>query len=173
MIVGDVEPLPQVDPDSGSRTAASVHERETEFRTFVVENEPHLRRAFVAAYGSQRGREATSEALAYAWEHWDELKTVHNVPGYLYRVGQSRTRSRKTPVAFEMTPEIHEQLVEPKLVRALESLSARQRTAVVLVHAFGWTLTEVAEYMGLKVTSVQNHLERGLRKLRHQIGETT
>jgi DNA-directed RNA polymerase specialized sigma24 family protein len=37
---------------------------------------------------------------------------------------------------------------------------------VVLVHGFDWTLGEVAELCGVRVTSVQNHLERGLAKLR-------
>jgi RNA polymerase sigma factor (sigma-70 family) len=60
-------------------------------------------------------------------------------------------------------------MVEPALVPALKSLSARQRTAVVLVHGFGWTIREVAELTGTKVTTVQNHLERGLAKLRRAL----
>jgi RNA polymerase sigma factor (sigma-70 family) len=52
----------------------------------------------------------------------------------------------------------------------LRSLSQRQRTAVVLVHGFGWTLREVAEIMGTKITTVQNHVERGLAKLRTELG---
>ncbi len=56
--------------------------------------------------------------------------------------------------------------VEPGLPRALARLSKQQRTAVVLVHAFGWTFREVAELTGVKPTTVQNHLERGLAKLR-------
>ena len=45
-------------------------------------------------------------------------------------------------------------------------LTERQRVAVVLVHGFGWTLREVAELTDVAVTSVQNHVERGLEKLR-------
>jgi DNA-directed RNA polymerase specialized sigma24 family protein len=44
---------------------------------------------------------------------------------------------------------------------------------VVLVHGFGWTLREVAELRGVKVTSVQTHLERGLRRLRAALEVTT
>ena len=40
---------------------------------------------------------------------------------------------------------------------------------VVLVHGFQWTLREVAELTGTKVTTVQNHLERGLVKLRRAL----
>jgi DNA-directed RNA polymerase specialized sigma24 family protein len=147
---------------------ADVEER---FTAFVLEIEPRLRRAFVAAYGSYRGREATAEALAYAWEHWSRLAEVHNVPGYLFRVGQSRTRRKRTALTF--TPDDQpDPVFEPDLIPALRALTLRQRTAVVLVHGFGWTLHEVAQLTGTKVTTVQNHLERGLAKLRHRLEGT-
>jgi DNA-directed RNA polymerase specialized sigma24 family protein len=143
-------------------------DRESQFTEFVARNEPTLRRAFVAAYGGQRGREATAEAMAFAWENWDRLSEVGNVAGYLYRVGQSRTRHRRPP--FDLVPSHPEEAqFEPGLLPALASLSLRQRTAVVLVHGFGWTLREVAELTGVKVTTVQNHLERGLAKLRRHL----
>jgi len=127
--------------------------------------EPRLRRALVAAYGSERGREATAEALAYAWEHWGRLRGAENLIGYLYRVGQSRIRQRKDRPLF-VRPDHPEPWFEPALAPALADLSESQRTAVVLVHGFGWTMREVAECTGVKVTSVQNHLDRGLKKLR-------
>jgi hypothetical protein len=87
-----------------SRPGASGDEddgrRNEEFTAFVAEHEPRLRRAFVAVYGGYRGREATAEALAYAWEHWNRLSGMENVPGYLYRVGQSRTKDRRAALAF-------------------------------------------------------------------------
>jgi RNA polymerase sigma factor (sigma-70 family) len=56
--------------------------------------------------------------------------------------------------------------VEPGLGEALKELTEAQRTAVILVHGFGWHLREVAELTGVKVTSVHTHLDRGLKKLR-------
>ena len=141
---------------------------EQEFTAFVTEHECRLRRAFVAAYGGERGREATAESLAFAWEHWDRISRMDNAPGYLFRVGQSRTRQRRITLTFASRGE-DDPMVEPALVPALKSLSARQRTAVVLVHGFGWTIREVAELTGTRVTTVQNHLERGLAKLRRAL----
>lgn len=137
----------------------------TEFRSFMEHAEPRLRRALIAAYGAERGREATAEALAYAWEHWEHVKTMSNATGYLYRVGQSKTRERRKQPLFAR-PDHPEPWFEPALAPALEKLSEGQRTAVVLVHGFGWTMREVAECTDVKVTSVQNHLDRGLKKLR-------
>jgi DNA-directed RNA polymerase specialized sigma24 family protein len=135
------------------------------FRRFLVEAEPRLRRALVAAYGGDRGREAAAEALAYGWEHWDEISAMTNPIGYLYRVGQSRTRSRKTRTVFGR-PQSGEPWIEPGLGAALAALSERQRVAVVLVHGFGWSLAEVAELTGIAVTTVQTHVERALARLR-------
>jgi DNA-directed RNA polymerase specialized sigma24 family protein len=70
-----------------------------------------------------------------------------------------------TPPLF-VRDEWHEPLVEPGLEQALADLSEGQRKAVILIHGFGWTMREVADLNGTKVTSVQNHLERGLQHLR-------
>jgi RNA polymerase sigma-70 factor (ECF subfamily) len=139
--------------------------RAEEFSEFFGEAEPRLRRALVAAYGVERGREAAAEALAYGWEHWSRVRRMANPVGYLYRVGQSRGRPRKHRVLVERShPD--DVWVEPGLYKALMKLTERQRVATVLVHGFGWTLGEVAELTGLSVSTIQNHLERGLRTLR-------
>ena len=59
------------------------------------EIEPRLRRAFLGSRGVDGAADAVSEATAYAWEHWHEVRAMENPTGYLYRVGQSRTRTRK------------------------------------------------------------------------------
>ncbi len=138
------------------------------FSEFFAFAEPRLRRALIAAYGSARGLEACGEALAWAWEHWGEVEAMTNPLGYLYRVGQSRTRPRKRRPVFEI-PTHEEPLVEPGLATALSSLSERQRLAVVLVHGFGWTHREVAELTGTSQSSVQSHLDRGLARLRRNL----
>lgn len=136
-----------------------------EFESFVNDVEPPLRRALIAAYGLERGRDATAEALFWAWEHWDQTKGLTNQVAYLYRVGQSKTRDRKTPIFFARNEDSHEWF-EPGLVPALAALSEHQRVAVVLIHGFGWKLREVAELLGVGISTVQSHLERGLRNLR-------
>lgn len=135
------------------------------FEAFAENAEPRLRRAFVAAYGPDRGAEATCEALAYAWEHWDDVELLDNPAGYLYRVGQSRTRPRRFRTVFPPAPRDLPH-VEPGLPAALEALTEAQRSAVVLAHGYGWTLAEVAELTGVTVSTVQTHLDRGLAKLR-------
>jgi RNA polymerase sigma-70 factor (ECF subfamily) len=145
-----------------------------EFTDFVHEHEPRLRHALIAACGGETGREAACEALAYGWEHWDRIKRMDNPGGYLYRVGLRRGRrlnSRQRPL-YTAADAAHIPDVEPVLMKAVASLTARQRTTVVLVHCFEWSLSEVGETLGLSKTTVQNHLERGMTSLRRQIGES-
>jgi DNA-directed RNA polymerase specialized sigma24 family protein len=145
--------------------------RRNEFKDFVEAVEPRLRRSLVAAYGFERGREATAEALAWAWEHWDQVKRMDNQTAYLFRVGQSRSRRRKSPATFDQGDRA-EPWFEPALAPALAALTERQRVAVVLIHGFDWTMREVAELMGIRITSVQTHLDRGLRNLRSMLEVT-
>ena len=75
---------------------------------FVRDVEPRLLQALVAAYGPREGREATVDALSWAWEHWDRLGPIANKVGYLYRVGQSATRrysSRAIPLRRNVSEE--------------------------------------------------------------------
>jgi DNA-directed RNA polymerase specialized sigma24 family protein len=40
----------------------------------------------------------------------------------------------------------------------------------MLIHGYGWTQMEVAELLGVSKTTVQQHLERGVVKLRKSLG---
>jgi DNA-directed RNA polymerase specialized sigma24 family protein len=142
----------------------------TTFESFAAEVRPRLARAFVAAYGLDRGQDALAEAMAYAWERFASVSSMENPAGYLYRVGQSRSRRRARPRSFPPPREVGLPDVEPGLPGALGALSERQRVCVTLVHAYDWTHQEVAELLGLSRSSVQNHVERGLENLRRAIG---
>jgi DNA-directed RNA polymerase specialized sigma24 family protein len=141
------------------------------FERFVEDVGPRLGRALAALYGFEDGRDATAEALAYAWENWQRLQHIANLPGYLFRVGQTRGRRRCQPAAelFDIG-EGGDYIFEPGLPRALAALTQRQRLAVVLVHGYGYTMREVAELTGIRPTTVQNHLTRGLSRLRTSLG---
>ena len=140
----------------------------TEFERFAGLAESKLRRAYIAAYGVERAAEATAEAMAWAWEHRDRLDTMENPVGYLYRVGQSRTRSRRRPnlpaPAALGVPE-----VEPRLIEELAALPERQRVAVWLVHACEWTHREVGEALGISTSAVSTHVARGTERLRTRL----
>jgi DNA-directed RNA polymerase specialized sigma24 family protein len=132
-----------------------------------------LRQVLVARFGWELGLEAWHDSVAYAWEHATELDRMTNPIGYLYRVAQTSVRrQRRANRRFDL-PSVDEQRlpdVEPRLPRALAGLSERQRVAVMLVHAHGWGHDDAAEAMGIGVSSLRNHLRRGLERLRSELG---
>lgn len=151
-------------------TVTTEHANDPSYAAFHVRAEPRLRRALIAKYGGELGREGAAEALAYGWENWDRIRTMDNPVGYLYRVGQSRLRRLlPRPPRFDPPPVPVEPWIEPGLPGALGRLSRRQRQVVILVHGFDYTHREVADLLGISRSSVQNHVERGLAKLRSRL----
>lgn len=139
-----------------------------EARSLLSEAEQRLRRAYIAAFGVERAAEATAEALAWGWEHRDRLEGMDNPVGYLYRVGRSRSRRRRSAL-LPSPGRIGMPDVEPALIDALRGLSERQRTSVWLVHACEWTQVEVAEALGISPSAVSTHVARGLETLRRAL----
>jgi DNA-directed RNA polymerase specialized sigma24 family protein len=147
-------------------TAANADRRQ--FAEFFAAVQPRLRRALSAAYGPDAGYEATAEALAWAWEHWDRVAGMEAPVPYLYRVVQTRSRRPKIPVFTDRTVWA-EPWVEPVLAGDLTRLSERQRVAVMLMHAYGWTAGEVGELLGVSAPTVKTHVRRALTQLKREL----
>lgn len=154
MITGEVRVVPQ--------TA-------DEFEGWYRSVEPRVRAALVARYGPEVGREAAAGALAWAWENWDRVASMDNEVGYLYRVGQSKSRRRREGWLGAPGADA-EARYEPGLPSALAALPTKQRTAVVLVHGYGWSFAEAADVLGVTKSTVQSHVGRGMVALRQRLG---
>lgn len=140
------------------------------FESFARTAGARLRAGLVAAYGPETGQDAAAAALAYGWEHWDRVSGLENPAGYLFRVGQTAARRSFRKQGFLPVPEPDElPSFEPGLLPALEDLTESQRTAVVLVHGFGWSQVEVAELLDVSASTLRTHLSRGLAKLQNAL----
>ena len=145
------------------------------FTRFVRSHQDGLRRALIAGFGPEVGRDAAEEALIYGWRHWSRVRAMDNPAGYVYRVGHRMARKlsrvRSGPL-FPASAPVENPGFEPRLPTALGQLSERQRAVVVLVHAYGLSQRETARMLGLSKGSVQRHLDRGLGRLRSELGVT-
>jgi RNA polymerase sigma-70 factor (ECF subfamily) len=127
----------------------------------------------MAGFGSEVGREAAAEALAYGWQHWGRLEGMDNPSGYLFRVGENAARRlmKRSSVSFRSVEVVFEEpWAEPAFGSAWSALSERQRTVAGLIHGFAWSLGEVADLLGLSKGAVQTHERRAMRKLRRDLG---
>lgn len=142
------------------------------FAEFFVATEPRMRQALVATYGPVDGREATVDALSWAWEHFDRVVEMEHPLGYLFRVGQTAVRrfgGRLLPVESLVDRFAHLPEISPELLPALGRLPEQQRTVVVLVHAFGWTQADVAALLEVSPSTVHQYLSRAVDRLRSEL----
>jgi DNA-directed RNA polymerase specialized sigma24 family protein len=142
-----------------------------DFRAFVSRLEPGLRRALAGRMPLRDVPDALAEAFSYAWQHWDRVCVLDNPGGYLYRVAQSKSRSKRNGVLPAPEPSGMPRF-EPRLAAAMRALPERQRTAIWLVHACGWSYAETAEAMSISASTVGTHLSRGMASLRDHMGVT-
>lgn len=145
--------------------------RAVSFTDFVDRFETKLRQSLTAAFGPELGREATADALAYGWEHWERVGRVDNPTGYLYRVGYNRAlRMKPKRVRLPGVDAVRQPWIEPGLPKAFESLPEQQRIVVMLLHGYEWSMSEVAEHLDVSKSTVQTHAERGIDALRRKLG---
>jgi DNA-directed RNA polymerase specialized sigma24 family protein len=140
-----------------------------EFEAMVSRVEPGLRRALAGHLAADVVPDALAEAFAYAWRNWDTVQGLTNPGGYLFRVAQSKARTRLVPVLPDPDP-VRLPHVEPGLGAAMRGLPERQRSVVWLVHGCGWSYAETADALGISASAVGTHVTRGLAALRNRLG---
>ena len=142
------------------------------FSDWVRESEPRIRQALTASFGPQVGTDAATDALSYAWEHWDRIRLKSNPLGFVFGVGRNKARRMVSHRTIVLPDVPGQQLphVEPGLPAAIAHLPERQRIVVSLLYGYEWTMSEVGDLLGIGKTTVQKHSERGLAKLRTTLG---
>jgi RNA polymerase sigma-70 factor (ECF subfamily) len=147
------------------------HPTVAEYIEFLRSRGPGLRHAFVARYGPDVGSDVMGDVAEYAWEHWHKVGNMENPSGWLYRVGQSRSRRYfRRPVRLPTPHRDSCSVIEPGLPLALRSLPDSLRVAVLLTQAFGYTVREAAGIIGVSPSTVQQNTSRGLARLRAEMG---
>jgi RNA polymerase sigma factor (sigma-70 family) len=122
-------------------------------------------------WGVEVGGDICCEVEEYAWDHHQRLLGMANPIGYLYRVSQSKARrysrwTKQTTFPSRFPDVVHEDPQLQDMLQMLSALSPDQRTCVLLVHGFGWTYDDVAELLDIKRSAVNNHVHRGMSRLR-------
>lgn len=145
-----------------------------EFEVFVRDASPRLlSTAWYLTGSADRAEEVTQHALTKVFAHWSR---VRRDDAYAYTRttlvnlvrDEARRRLREFPSATmpvePATPARDAEHVD--IVRALESLSSRQREVVVLRHLADLSERQVADTLGISVGTVKSTAADGLRKLR-------
>lgn len=160
--------------------AALAHPGPEGFEAFFEGEHAHL---FAALWLLTRNRHEAEEILQDSflklWERWDQVSGLEDPTGYLYRTAMNgfRSRSRKAAVALRrvtgsLPPDDDIARVEQRevIVRALGTLTPRQRAAVVLIDILDYASSDAAELLGITPSTIRVLLSRGRAQLRTAIG---
>jgi RNA polymerase sigma-70 factor, ECF subfamily len=117
--------------------------------------------------------DAVAEAFAQALRRGDAVRdperwvwrTAFRIAGGMLKERRRIGPEQDVGLSYEMDPPARE------LIDALRGLSPRQRTAVVLHHAAGYPVREVAAILGSTPAAVKVHLKRGRDRLRKSLSE--
>ena len=124
-----------------------------------------LFRALCVITGSRyEAEDIAQEAFARVWERWPSISEMENPAGYLHRTAMNLFRSRYRRALLgarrgivAMTEDDAYEAVDDRQValQVLRSMAPRQRAAIVLTEAFGYTAVEAAEMLGVRAETVR------------------
>ena len=136
---------------------------------FVAEREALYGSLCLVTRNRHEAEELTQEAFVRVLERWDRVSELDDPRGYLYRTAMNafRSRYRRALLAAKRTlgvapadREIGAVDDRDEAVRALATLSPRQRAAVVLTDLLGFPSEEAASMLGIRASTLRMHASR-------------
>ncbi len=149
------------------------------FGLFYKDNSGPVFRALLAGTLNRAAAEdATAEAFARAWAHWDTVASHPNPKAWVLRVAWNHHRSswrrweaRWSAEQQEPSPPAAESWVDPDLIAAIRSLPQGQREVIVLLALGELTPTEIAGVLRRAVGTVGSQLFRARIALRQILAD--
>jgi RNA polymerase sigma-70 factor (ECF subfamily) len=154
------------------RTPAGVERGELLERLYRAQGSRMWTAVLAFAGDPEVASDAVAETFAQALRRGEAIREPER---WLWRTvfriaaGELKARRREDHFLMEGSYEMEEPARE--LVVALAKLSEKQRGAVVLHHAAGYPVREVAAILGSTPAAVKVHLLRGRRRLRELLEE--
>jgi RNA polymerase sigma-70 factor, ECF subfamily len=127
-----------------------------------------------------RAQDATQQALFGAWRDLPRLRDPERFEAWLHRLvvhacyGELRSHRRWTAQVRTVTPVNPTGVRDPEqsiaerdeIEAAFRALNPEQRAVVVLHHYIGYSLTEIADALGIPVGTARSRLHYAVRRMR-------
>lgn len=119
------------------------------------------------------------DAFLKVWERWHHVRSLDDPTGYLYRTAMNLYRKRRRRAAVAIRHAIRPKPPRDRLdevesrdevLRALATLSPRQRMSLVLMDLLDYSSEEAARLMGVTATTVRVLASQGRAALRAGTG---
>jgi RNA polymerase sigma-70 factor (ECF subfamily) len=147
---------------------------------FAAERDRLFSALCLVTHDRGEAEDLTQEAFVRVLEHWDRVAAMDNPAGYLYRTAMNTFRkryrrallaARRTLGAASPSDPLDAIEVQDAAIRALATLTERQRAAIVLVDLLGYRSDEVAQMLGIRAATVRKHVSVARAALRQKVGE--
>jgi RNA polymerase sigma-70 factor (ECF subfamily) len=134
------------------------------FESFFEDELERLLRALSVITGSRaEAEDIAQDAFIRVFERWDQVRTMENPSGYLYRTAMNRFRNQyrratqvlRRTVGLAPASDVFEAVDDRDLaVQSLGRLPSRQRAALVLTEGLGFSGEETGAILGVKASTV-------------------
>lgn len=163
--------------------SSSTEEFEKLFRSY---HKSLCRFAFNLVGDEQVAKDLVQEVFFKLWQNREKIEFGLQIKGYLFKA-TSRTalnhlqKSRRMITLLpelenllsehtEKRPDLTQAEIKAHLDAAIEQLPSRCRTIFLMSKMEGMKYTEIAEYLGLSMKTVENQMGIALKKLRKALG---
>ena len=132
----------------------------TSFEVFFEDEKERLLRALSVITGSRgEAEDLAQEAFTRVFERWETVGQMDDPAGYLHRTAMNLFRRARIALkrAASLAPErdVFEAVEERDVAtQALARLTPRQRAALVLTEALGYSGEEAGRLLGIKASTV-------------------
>lgn len=167
--------------------SAATPERHRAFETIVRRFEPLV---LACTYARLRdpalAEDAAQDAFLLAWQRLDQLREPEAFPGWIRRLALTQCHRRLRGMRLELRPEDEarevaapadpvadaERAADASLVRsALAQLAPGDRLVLILFYGCERSQAEVAEWLGVPVTTISRRLAHAKRRMRKVAGD--
>jgi RNA polymerase sigma factor (sigma-70 family) len=134
------------------------------FESFFEDEMERLLRALSVITGSRaEAEDIAQDAFIRIFERWDQVRTMENPTGYLYRTAMNRSRNEyrrasqaaRRVVGLGADRDVFEAVDDRDVaVKALGKLPTRQRAALVLTEGLGFSGEETGAILGVKASTI-------------------
>ncbi|MER5781308.1 RNA polymerase sigma factor [Streptomyces mobaraensis] len=173
------------------RTDTAKEHRSVVYESFVLrKRDGYVKWAYIRLHSLEDAREAVNEALFKIYQRWDDVLASASADAYASKILKDtiadmlRKRDRRPCVpiglAFEPTvrpilglpaDEIEQLAGRLEIHRAVAQLPERQNICISMHYFFGYSPAEIADLIGITVSTVRSHLATGRNTLASLLGE--
>ena len=160
----------------------AMHTEPVAFEGFFEDQKDRLLRILSVITGSRaEAEDLAQEAFTRVFERWGAVSGMEDPAGYLHRTAMNLFRSqyRRARVALSRTvglgpqPDVFKPVDDrDAAARALGTLTPRQRAAVVLTEALGYSGEEAGDLLGIKASTVWALTHQARAALRQNVEAT-